>query len=172
MWQATVQAPTVETYSSSCAYVTLCVPFSQCLTPLFPALSIVPVALQPEATQAWSNSRRHTMQTVDKNRMDMCRPRFALFLGRTLKIENATRRSEMGRCFQCDPSTWLWHYLLRRRLLCLCIYWVCACVCVCVCFWPVECVLRETQRTHSSTVTTAHLWRALCLPSLPLCLTL
>lgn len=71
--------------------MSLYVPLSQRLTPLFPALPIVPAALQPEATQARSNSRRHTMQTADKNRMDMCRPRRALTLGHTLESESETQ---------------------------------------------------------------------------------
>ncbi len=137
-----------------------------------PALPIVPVAPQPEATQARSNSRRHTMQTADKNRMDMCRPRLALILGHTLKIESEKHGPGMGRC----SSTWLWNYLLGGKLLCLCIYrvcvraWMCVCVCVCVCVSGLYAVSWEKHSGEIAALSQQPIpgERDVCLPCLML----
>lgn len=59
--------------------------------PLFRPLCQQPP--QPEAAQAQPNSKQHTMQTADKNRMDTCRCGFALLLGCTLKIKNKSQGS-------------------------------------------------------------------------------
>lgn len=68
--------------------MSLCVPLSQRLTPLFPALPVVPAALQPEATKALFNSRRHSMQTAAKYGRDMRLLLLNLILVHTLKTES------------------------------------------------------------------------------------
>lgn len=59
--------------------------------PLFRPLCQQPP--QPEAAQAQPNSKQHTMQTGDKNRMDTCHCGLAHLPGCTLKIKNKTQGS-------------------------------------------------------------------------------
>lgn len=122
-----------------------------------PPLPIVPVALQPQATQALSNSRRHTMQTADQNRMDMCRPRLALIPGHTLKIESENSGNGMAlRNVTPAPEC---RITCKEEKVAVFVHSlsVCACIHFSVCVWP----------SGDMAVTKAHPWRALCPPSMP-----
>ena len=83
------------------------------------------------------------MQTADQNRMDMCRPRLALILGHTLKIESENSGNGMAlrnvipapECrITCKEGKVA--VFVHSLSVCACIH-LCVCVCVCVC-GPVE----------------------------------
>lgn len=125
----------------------------------------MPVAPQPEATQARSNSRRHTMQTADQNRMDTCWPRLRPHSWAHIKdwgapdvipaSDRGITRSEEKR----PPCLWMYRMCVRAYAA------VYVHLCSHVYERPVCRVLRGAQWSVGSTVTTAHPWRALCLPS-------
>ena len=79
------------------------------------------------------------MQTADQNRMDMCRPRLALILGHTLKIESENSGNGMAlrnvipapECrITCKEGKVA--VFVHSLSVCACIH---LCVCVCVAQW-------------------------------------
>lgn len=90
---------------------------------------LCPEPPQPEAAQAQPNSKQHTVQTVDRNRMDMCRHGFTLLLGCTLKIKNQRSGNALKMWFQ-NPNCRNTCEKGKALLLPSCIYWIWTWTCI------------------------------------------